>query len=56
MLPFRSPAATVPPRDADGERWEVDLNGPLGRTVGSETPALEMPDVHTQLHETAKCL
>lgn len=58
MLPFRSPAAAASARGADGESWEVDLkhNGPLGRTVVSETPVVEMPDVHTQLHATAKCL
>lgn len=58
MPPFRSPAAAASARGADGESWEVGLkhNGPLGRTVVSEMPVAEMPDVHTQPRATAECL
>jgi len=58
MPPFRSPAAAASRRGAAGEGWEVGLrlSGPLGRTAVSETPGVEMPDVHTEPRATAKCL
>lgn len=55
---FHSPAAVVSAKRTDGESWEVGLkhNGPLGRTVVSETADMETLDVHTQPHVFTQCL